>query len=111
MLHLSQLLLTNESFESCKIQVFCIVEEDSDVEELIADIRKFLYDLRMQAEVTVISMKSWDAKAGQQDELVDAFAGAQQRISSYLTGMRERAQKERTPLIADGKPVVLNEQR
>ncbi|CAA2980823.1 cation-chloride cotransporter 1 isoform X1 [Olea europaea subsp. europaea] len=111
MLLLSQLLLTKESFESCKIQVFCIAEEDSDAEELKADVRKFLYDLRMQAEVIVISMKSWDAKAEQQDESVDAFAGAQQRISSYLSGMKERAQEEGTPLMADGKPVVFNEQQ
>ncbi|KAL8507353.1 hypothetical protein ACS0TY_018048 [Phlomoides rotata] len=39
MLLLSQLLLTKESFESCKIQVFCIAEEDSDAEELKADVR------------------------------------------------------------------------
>lgn len=112
MLLLSQLLLTKESFESCKIQVFCIAEEDSDAEELKADVRKFLYDLRMHAEVIVISMKSWDAKSEQQDESsVDAFAGAQQRISSYLSGMKEKAQKEGTPLMADGKPVVINEQQ
>ncbi|KAL2525257.1 Cation-chloride cotransporter 1 [Abeliophyllum distichum] len=98
------------SFESCKIQVFCIAVEDSNAEELKADVRKFLYDLRMQAEVIVISMKSWDAKAEQQDESVDAFAGAHQTISSYLAGMKERAQKEKTPLMADGKHVVLNEQ-
>ncbi|GAB4861980.1 Protein ccc1 [Ancistrocladus abbreviatus] len=57
MLLLSQLLLTKESFESCKIQVFCIAEEDSDAEVLKADVKKFLYDLRMQAEVIVIIIK------------------------------------------------------
>ncbi|KAM7259626.1 hypothetical protein ACFE04_015367 [Oxalis oulophora] len=62
MLLLSQLLLTKESFESCKIQVFCIAEEDSDSEALKADVKKFLYDLRMQAEVIVITMKSWDSQ-------------------------------------------------
>ncbi|KAL2540144.1 Cation-chloride cotransporter 1 [Abeliophyllum distichum] len=35
MLLLSQLFLTKESFESCKIQVFYIAEEDSDAEELV----------------------------------------------------------------------------
>lgn len=34
MLLLSQLLLTKESFESCKIQVFCIAEEEADAEGL-----------------------------------------------------------------------------
>ncbi|KAK8658695.1 hypothetical protein V6N13_036896 [Hibiscus sabdariffa] len=72
MLLLSQLLLTKERFESCKIQVFCIPEEDSDAEGLKADVKKFLYDLRMQAE--------------------------QQR-------------KKESPLMADGKAVIVNEQQ
>ncbi|KAM7270327.1 hypothetical protein ACFE04_029541 [Oxalis oulophora] len=63
MLLLSQLLLTKASFESCKIQVFCIAEEDSDSEALKTDVKKFLYDLRMQAEVIVITMKSERAEA------------------------------------------------
>ncbi|KAA8519391.1 hypothetical protein F0562_013647 [Nyssa sinensis] len=114
MLLLSQLLLTKESFESCKIQVFCIAEEDSNAEELKADVKKFLYDLRMQAEVIVITMKSWDVQVDggiQQDESVEAFTGAQRRIASYLTGMKEKAQREGTALMADGKPVVVNEQQ
>lgn len=111
MLLLSQLLLTKESFESCKIQVFCIAEEDSDAEVLKADVKKFLYDLRMQAEVIVISMKSWDAQAEQKDESYEAFTGAQQRISKYLAGIRENAQREGTALMADGKPVVVNDQQ
>lgn len=94
MLLLSQLLLTKASFESCKIQVFCIAEEDSDAEELKADVKKFLYDLRMHAEVIVISMKSWDTQVeggtSQQDESVEAFTAAQRRIASYLAEMKER---------------------
>ncbi|KAL7102627.1 hypothetical protein ACP275_08G130300 [Erythranthe tilingii] len=110
MLLLSQLLLTKESFESCKIQVFCIAEEDSDAEELKADVKKFLYDLRMQAEVIVISMKSWDiAQAEQQDESVEAFSLARERISGYLAEMKGRAEREGQPLMADGKNVVVNE--
>ncbi|KAL8045599.1 hypothetical protein ABFS82_08G126900 [Erythranthe guttata] len=110
MLLLSQLLLTKESFESCKIQVFCIAEEDSDAEELKADVKKFLYDLRMQAEVIVISMKSWDiAQAEQQDESVEAFSLARERISGYLAEMKGRAEREGRPLMADGKNVVVNE--
>ncbi|XP_059666114.1 cation-chloride cotransporter 1-like [Cornus florida] len=114
MLLLSQLLLTKESFESCKIQVFCIAEEDSNAEELKADVKKFLYDLRMQAEVIVVTMKSWDVQVdsgAQQDESVEAFTGAQRRIGKYLADMREKAQREGTQLMADGKPVVVNEQQ
>ncbi|KAF8413519.1 hypothetical protein HHK36_001509 [Tetracentron sinense] len=114
MLLLSQLLLTKESFESCKIQVFCISEEDMEAEELKADVKKFLYDLRMQAEVIVITMKSWEAHVdggSQQDDSVEAFTGAQRRISTYLEEMKEKAQREGTPLMADGKPVVVNEQQ
>ncbi|XP_051133564.1 cation-chloride cotransporter 1 isoform X1 [Andrographis paniculata] len=111
MLLLSQLLLTKASFESCKIQVFCIAEEDSDAEELKADVKKFLYDLRMQAEVIVLSMKSWDAQSEQKDESVEAFAGAQERIASYMREMKDKAGREGTGLMADGKRVVVNEQQ
>ncbi|KAF8028291.1 hypothetical protein BT93_E1024 [Corymbia citriodora subsp. variegata] len=113
MLLLSQLLLTKESFESCKIQVFCIAEEDSDAEALKADVKKFLYDLRMQAEVIVVSMKSWDLKVeggSQNDESLEAFSAAQGRITDYLNEMKEAAQRDGT-LMADGKPVVVNEQQ
>ncbi|KAK6932092.1 Amino acid permease/ SLC12A domain [Dillenia turbinata] len=114
MLLLSQLLLTKESFESCKIQVFCIAEEDSDAEMLKADIKKFLYDLRMQAEVIVISMKSWDTQVdggSQQDDSIEAFTAAQRRIATYLADMKETAKREGKPLMADGKSVVVNEQQ
>ncbi|KAL3375960.1 hypothetical protein AABB24_002752 [Solanum stoloniferum] len=110
MLLLSQLLLTKDSFEGCKIQVFCIAEEDSDAEGLKADVKKFLYDLRMQAEVIVISMKSWEGP-GEQQESIEAFSAAQGRIASYLGEMKERAERDKTPLMADGKPVVVNEQQ
>nr|ACE78321.1 cation-chloride cotransporter-like protein [Lotus tenuis] len=111
MLLLSQLLLTKESFESCKIQVFCIAEEDADAEGLKADVKKFLYDLRMQAEVFVITMK-WDASVdpgSPQDESLDAFTSAKRRIGDYLTQMKASAEREGTPLMADGKTVVVNE--
>lgn len=114
MLLLSQLLLTKKSFESCKIQVFCIAEEDADAEVLKADVKKFLYDLRMQAEVFVITLK-WDAQmdggGSQQDESYDAFTKAQQRISDYLSEMKATAKRDGAPLMADGKPVVVNEKQ
>ncbi|XP_040964275.1 cation-chloride cotransporter 1 isoform X2 [Gossypium raimondii] len=114
MLLLSQLLLTKESFESCKIQVFCIAEEDTDAEGLKADVKKFLYDLRMQAEVFVIAIKSWDVQpenGSQPDESKEAFTAAQQRVADYLAEIKETAKKEGTPLMADGKPVIVNEQQ
>nr|GEY70514.1 cation-chloride cotransporter 1 [Tanacetum cinerariifolium] len=37
-------------------------KEDSDAGKIKADARKFLYDPRVQAEVVVISMKTWDHK-------------------------------------------------
>lgn len=87
MLLLSQLLRAKESFESCKIQVFCIAEEDTSAEELKMDVRKFLYDLRMQAEVIVVTMKSWEAhqedqeaNAGREDAM-EAFSKARKRIA------------------------------
>ncbi|KAK7354484.1 hypothetical protein VNO80_19948 [Phaseolus coccineus] len=115
MLLLSQLLLTKASFENCKIQVFCIAEDDGDAEGLKADVKKFLYDLRMQAEVFVITMK-WDAQmdgggGSPQDESTEAFTSAQQRIEDYLTQMKAGAQTEGTPLMADGKPVIVNEKQ
>lgn len=114
MLLLSQLLLTKESFESCKIQVFCIAEEDTDAEGLKADVKKFLYDLRMHAEVIVVTMKSWDMQANSgapQDESVEAYNAAQKRIADYLAEMKSTAKKQGTPLMADGKQVVVNEQQ
>ncbi|KAJ8627276.1 hypothetical protein MRB53_020583 [Persea americana] len=114
MLLLSQLLLTKEIFESCKIQVFCIAEEDVEAEELKADVKKFLYDLRLQAEVIVVTMKSWEAHVEggpQQDDSLEAFTGAQRRIAAYLLEMKETAEREGKPLMADGKPVMINEQQ
>lgn len=114
MLLLSQLLLTKESFENCKIQVFCIAEEETDAEGLKADVKKFLYDLRMQAEVIVITIKTWDAQVdggSPQDESIEAFTSAQRRVADYLSKMKETAEREGTPLMADGKHVVVNEQQ
>lgn len=110
MLLLSQLLLTKESFESCKIQLFCIAEEDSDAEALKADVKKFLYDLRMQAEVIVVTMKSWDIRSegNSQEDSLEAFDAAQRRISDYLGEIKRQGSN---PLLANGKPMVVNEQQ
>uniref|UniRef100_A0A803MSL1 SLC12A transporter C-terminal domain-containing protein n=1 Tax=Chenopodium quinoa TaxID=63459 RepID=A0A803MSL1_CHEQI len=114
MLLLSQLLLTKESFENCKIQVFCIAEEETDAEGLKGDVKKFLYDLRMQAEVIVITIKTWDVQVdggSAQDESIEAFTAAQRRVADYMSKMKETAEREGTPLMADGKPVIVNEQQ
>nr|GEV73630.1 cation-chloride cotransporter 1 [Tanacetum cinerariifolium] len=44
----------------CKIQVSVIAKEDSAAEKLKANVRKFHYDPQMQAEVVVISMRTWE---------------------------------------------------
>ncbi|KAJ1692062.1 hypothetical protein LUZ63_008760 [Rhynchospora breviuscula] len=105
MLLLSQILLTKASFESCKIQVFCIAEEDTEAEELKSDVKKFLYDLRMQAEVIVVTMSVSQG----QDDSIEAFSAAQRRIASYLADMMAAANGG--PLMADGKQVMVNEQQ
>lgn len=51
MLLLAMLLKSKKSFEGCKIRVFCTAEEEVEAEQLKADVKKFLYDLRMEAEV------------------------------------------------------------
>ncbi|KAM0860870.1 hypothetical protein ACQ4PT_046263 [Festuca glaucescens] len=117
MLLLSQLLLTKETFESCKIQVFCIAEEDSDAEELKTDVKKFLYDLRMHAEVIVVTMKSWEShlesssSGAQPDDSQEAYISAQRRISTYLSEMKETTEREGRPQMEHGKQVVVNEQK
>ncbi|KAG8052047.1 hypothetical protein GUJ93_ZPchr0001g32985 [Zizania palustris] len=115
MLLLSQLLLTKDSFESCKIQVFCIAEEDTEAEELKTDVKKFLYDLRMQAEVIVVTMKSWEAHAdgrgGSKKDDTEVYKSAQGRIRTYLSQLQEAAQREGKPLMEGGKQVVVNEQK
>jgi potassium/chloride transporter 4/5/6 len=113
MLLLSQLLLTKDSFESCKIQVFCIAEEDTKAEELKANVKKFLYDLRMQAEVIVVTMRSFEAHAdgSRKDDPQEAYTSAQHRIRVYLSEMKETAQREGRPLMEGSKQVVVNEQK
>lgn len=93
MLLLSQLLRAKESFENCKIQVFCIAEEDTGADNLKADVSKFLYDLRMQADVIVVTMKAWedvvaDAE-GAEAELerqgaMEAFTRARRNIAQRM---------------------------
>uniref|UniRef100_A0A0D3EMK6 Cation chloride cotransporter n=1 Tax=Oryza barthii TaxID=65489 RepID=A0A0D3EMK6_9ORYZ len=115
MLLLSQLLLTKESFESCKIQVFCIAEEDTEAEELKADVKKFLYDLRMQADVIVVTVKSWEAdpdrSGGSKKDDPEVYRSAQSRIRTYISQLNEAAERERRPLMEGGKQVVVDEQK
>lgn len=108
MLLLSQLLRAKECFESCKIQVFCIAEEDSEAEELKTDVRKFLYDLRMQADVIVVTMKAWedvvsDAE-GAEAELarqgaMEAFSKARKRIADRLSELQQNSEEESSHLL------------
>uniref|UniRef100_A0A804NZ69 Cation-chloride cotransporter 1 n=1 Tax=Zea mays TaxID=4577 RepID=A0A804NZ69_MAIZE len=115
MLLLSQLLLARDGFESCKIQVFCIAEEGTEAEELKADVKKFLYDLRMRAEVIVVTMKSMEAHSeispNAKKDPQEEYASAQDRIRAYLSQMKEDAQREGRPLMEDGRQVVVNEEK
>lgn len=85
------MLLTSFHFS---FQVFCITEEETEAEELKADVKKFLYDLRMQAEVIVVTMKSWE-ETQQEDNVVgrdgamDAFSKARKRISVRVDEMKQ----------------------
>ncbi|XP_066339267.1 cation-chloride cotransporter 2-like isoform X1 [Miscanthus floridulus] len=115
MLLLSQLLLARDGFESCKIQVFCIAEEGTESEELKADVKKYLYDLRMHAEVIVVTMKSMEAHSeispNAKKDPQEEYASAQDRIRVYLSQMKETAQREGRPLMEDGRQVVVNEEK
>ncbi|OQU82897.1 hypothetical protein SORBI_3005G040700 [Sorghum bicolor] len=115
MLLLSQLLLARNGFESCKIQVFCIAEEGTEAEELKADVKKYLYDLRMQAEVIVVTMKSMEAHSeispNAKKDPQEEYTSAQDRIRAYLSQTKETAQREGRPLMEDGRQVVVNEEK
>ncbi|XP_066340966.1 cation-chloride cotransporter 2 isoform X2 [Miscanthus floridulus] len=115
MLLLSQLLLARDGFESCKVQVFCIAEEGTEAEELKADVKKYLYDLRMHAEVIVVTMKSMEARSeispNAKKDPQEEYASAQDRIRAYLSQMKETAQREGRPLMEDGRQVVVNEEK
>jgi len=71
--------------------VFCIAEEDSEADELKTDVKKFLYDLRMQAEVIVVTMKSWEdhqedaqiAESNGRDGAMESFSKARKRIAQH----------------------------
>lgn len=74
--------------------MFCISEEETEAEELKADVKKFLYDLRMQAEVIVVTMKSWedhhqDNNIVARDGAMDAFSKARKRISVRVEEMKQ----------------------
>jgi hypothetical protein len=73
--------------------VFCIAEEETEADELKADVKKFLYDLRMQAEVIVVTMKSWEAHQEDnqvvghtgRDDAMESFSKARKRIADRIT--------------------------
>ncbi|CAI6004463.1 unnamed protein product, partial [Closterium sp. NIES-64] len=67
MLLLSQLLRSRPTFDACKIQVFCIAEDDGTAETLQLDVAQFLHDLRMQADVVVVTMRAWEDVVGDED--------------------------------------------
>ncbi|GJP72957.1 hypothetical protein CLOP_g3724 [Closterium sp. NIES-67] len=93
MLLLSQLLRSRPTFEACKIQVFCIAEDDIAAETLQLDVAQFLHDLRMQADVVVVTMRAWEDVVGDEDgpeaELarqgaMEAFTRARKNIARMI---------------------------
>ena len=75
------------SYPFTSLQVFCIAEEETEAEELKADVKKFLYDLRMQAEVIVVTMKSWedqDNNLAGRENAMEAFSNARKRIADEM---------------------------
>ncbi|CAI7838083.1 unnamed protein product, partial [Closterium sp. NIES-53] len=47
--------------------VFCIAEDDGTAETLQLDVAQFLHDLRMQADVVVVTMRAWEDVVGDED--------------------------------------------
>jgi len=80
--------------------VFCIAEEDSEADELKTDVKKFLYDLRMQADVIVVTMKSWEdhqeddqvVESTGRDGAMESFSKARKRIAQHTAGNLEAAE-------------------
>lgn len=79
--------------------MFCIAEEDTEADELKTDVKKFLYDLRMQAEVIVVTMKSWEAhqadsqatgETGRNDAM-EAFSKARKRVAQGSAEILKKA--------------------
>ena len=79
--------------------MFCIAEDDSEADELKTDVKKFLYDLRMQAEVIVVTMKSWEdhqedaqvAESTGRDGAMESFSKARKRIAEHTARNRKEA--------------------
>jgi potassium/chloride transporter 4/5/6 len=87
------------AYANRKMQVFCIADEDTEAEELKTDVKKFLYDLRMQAEVIVVTMKSWEVHqenrqgsemTGREDAM-EAFSKARKRIMQHAAELVKTA--------------------
>ncbi|QHO56631.1 hypothetical protein S83_007724 [Arachis hypogaea] len=62
-------------------------------------------------QLALRSLRSLGENQVPQDESQDAFKGAQQRIDDYLNKMKAAAKKDGTPLMANGKRAVVNEQQ
>ncbi|KAG0589960.1 hypothetical protein KC19_1G060000 [Ceratodon purpureus] len=116
MLLLSQLLRARDCFDSCRIRVFCIAEEDAEAGELKTDVKKFLYDLRMEAEVIVLSMKAWQAHQEESEakgetgriHALEAFAKARKSIAQREAAVTKKSRKD-TSKQAEAEPRMLDE--
>ena len=79
------------------MQVFCIAEEDTEAGELKTDVKKFLYDLRMEAEVIVLSMKAWQAH--QEDSEASGENGRIDALEAFSKARKRIAQREGTAAV------------
>ncbi|GAQ80413.1 cation-chloride co-transporter protein [Klebsormidium nitens] len=102
MLLLAMLLKSKKSFEACKIRVFCTAQEEGDAEQLKADVKKFLYDLRMEAEVIVLNYRAMDEEqaaaaiseehAAERQTSADAVRQARKRIAARAAAHKAEVQ-------------------
>jgi potassium/chloride transporter 4/5/6 len=99
--------------------VFCIAEEDSEADELKTDVKKFLYDLRMQAEVIVVTMKSWEdhqedaqvAESTGRDDAMESFSKARKRIAEHTARNRKEIGSSSSNPTSEPAPIAVDEQQ
>ncbi|KAK3285069.1 Protein ccc1, partial [Cymbomonas tetramitiformis] len=84
MLLLSQLLTSKKSiWRKCQVRVFAVAESEQDQDTLRQDIEQFLYELRMDAQVVVLTAESSDmcCECGQQRaDMLEHFQRVRTRI-------------------------------
>lgn len=118
MLLLAQLLMRKKLFANCEMRVFVLTEKTADVEDLERDVKRFLYELRMDAEVTVLAHDSADVCCecgSKRADMQQRFEKVRNRIALFKAehgleakreqhgadAMKERGRRERRPSLPD----------